>query len=569
MFRMSGIKKRMILLLLVLVLGLQCEASEQYNTVKQLTEADIQEINNGQAVLVFGNGGYLSFLKGRFYDKPVEDYNKGIEALYGIAELLGLDKGSDFFCVYGESENGYITYTYKQRFGDHTIQNATIKIVLDQDGYPVGVSSSLTPHIGLSKEDYKISSEEAEKIVREHLGDDSIRIYSEHTMKTAVTVRCIAKHAWAVYTDNPNRLDDHVYLEHLIDYKGEYVASLPVFSMGNLDGDSVVQENVLSLFDGLEPAVYHGKVTCWDGSVREIEVPVAYSPLTGKYYMADLERHIMAADYRDYIMNDQLHVWYSTDNKVWPDEYLLTYESYIKVYDFYAARNMYSVDGFGMPILILTDFCDEYGNQIENAAYAGVRNGWACFFASKAGHYGECLDVIGHEFTHGVTEYSLGGNAYANEAGAINEAIGDIQGNIFENLAGVSDHEWLAGEQTGNPIRSLSDPEKYHLPSKVNGYYYFPMTDAPSTYNDSGGIHTNCTIIGHLGWLLYDKGMDLESEYRYWHTVTNLLTPNSGFAEIRAAMLLASDIDCLGTEWAEYIWQIWDDAYADNLSNSR
>ncbi len=390
-----------------------CHAEEQYNTTVQLTEEDLKEINDGKAVLAFNQDGYLSFLKGYFYDQPVVDYNKGIDALNGIAELLGLDKGSDFFCVYGESENGFVTFTYKQRFGANTIQDATIKIVLDPNGYPVGVSSSLTPHIGLSTaDDYRISAEEAEELVREKMQDESIKIYSEYTAKTAITVRRIAKHAWAVYSDNPNKTDDHVFLEHLIDYKGNYITSQPVFGMSEPEGDSVMQEQALSCFAGLEPAVYKGTVTGCDGIAREIEVPVSYSPVTGKYYLADLDRHIMAADYWDFVVNDQLHVWYSIDNEAWPDEYLITYESYIKVYDFYLARNMASVDGFGTPILILTDYCDATGELIENAAYAGINNGWACFYASAKGNFGECLDVIGHEFTHGVTEYSLGGNAY-------------------------------------------------------------------------------------------------------------------------------------------------------------
>lgn len=544
--------------------GLTCHAQEQYNTVQQLTEEDIQEINNGQAILVYGNNGYLSFLKGRFYDKPVDDYNKGIEALYGIANLLGLQKGSDFFCVYGESENGFVTFTYKQRYGSQTIKNATIKIVLDAEGYPVGVSSSISPYVGLSVgDDYRITAEEAEQMVRDLYPDETIRIYSENTAKTAVTAFCVTKHAWAVYSDNPDRTDDHVFLEHLIDYKGNYITAQPVFSMTNPEGDSVIQEMALSNFRGLEPAVYKGTVTCCDGTVREIEVPVAYSPVTGKYYLADLERHIMMADYWDFYMNDQLSVWYSTDNRNWPEEYLITYESYQKVFDFYAARNMYSVDGFGTPLLILTDFCDKNRRQIKNAAYAGIMDGWACFYASTEGNYGECLDVIGHEFTHAVTEYSVGGSVYENESGAINEAISDIQGNICENILGVQDEEWLAGQQSGEPTRSLSNPNEFMLPSQVYGDYYYPLSSAPAANNDYGGIHTNSVIIGHIGWTLYNRGMDLETEYRYWHTITNLLTPSSGFLDVRAAMFLAADMNLFGDSWTEPICQVWDQAYAE------
>ena len=53
----------------------------------------------------------------------------------GIAELLGLSRGSEFFAVYGEQdEYGYTYLTYKQRYGDLTLENAVLKIILDPQG---------------------------------------------------------------------------------------------------------------------------------------------------------------------------------------------------------------------------------------------------------------------------------------------------------------------------------------------------------------------------------------------------------------------------------------------------
>ena len=50
------------------------QTEKEYNTAFQLTEEKIQEMNNGKAVILYDENGYLSFLDGIFYDQPVRDY---------------------------------------------------------------------------------------------------------------------------------------------------------------------------------------------------------------------------------------------------------------------------------------------------------------------------------------------------------------------------------------------------------------------------------------------------------------------------------------------------------------
>ena len=57
-------------------------------------------------------------------------------------------------------------------------------------------------------------------------------------------------------------------------------------------------------------------------------------------------------------IRDRFVPWTSDDNTSWPEHYLMAYENYIKVYDFYKSYGLESVDGFGSPLLILTDYCD-------------------------------------------------------------------------------------------------------------------------------------------------------------------------------------------------------------------
>ena len=147
-------------------------------------------MNDGDADFLYSEDGYLTFLRGKYYEGKVTDPETGITSLFGIADLLGLSKGSEFFAVFGERDTrGYTYFTYKQRYGDLTLENAVLKIIVDPEGYTAGVVSSFTPNVGIAeKEESAITAEEAEKIVQEAYPEYEFRVYSEHTRQTSVTI---------------------------------------------------------------------------------------------------------------------------------------------------------------------------------------------------------------------------------------------------------------------------------------------------------------------------------------------------------------------------------------------
>ena len=82
----------------------QAATGENHNNVPQLKKEDILRMNQGNADFLYNDEGYVTFLRGRFYEDKVTDTEKGVESLMGIAELLGLSRGSEFFAVYGEQD---------------------------------------------------------------------------------------------------------------------------------------------------------------------------------------------------------------------------------------------------------------------------------------------------------------------------------------------------------------------------------------------------------------------------------------------------------------------------------
>ncbi len=201
------------------------------------------------------------------------------------------------------------------------------------------------------------------------------------------------------------------------------------------------------------------------------------------------------------------------------------------------------------------------GLYINNAAYVG---GGYIFYGDGDGrlfdYFAGALDVVGHELTHGVTEFTSN-LIYRNESGALSEAFSDIMGvsiEFFYQPAGDGQQraDWLIGEditrvQPGfirslqNPLSDLAaDPDHYSL-----------LRDVGTSF-DNGGVHENSTIVSHGYYLAVAGGRNRVSgvtvagvglanrdrmEQIFYRAWTFYLTPGARFTDARAATLRAAD----------------------------
>ena len=177
--------------------------------------------------------------------------------------------------------------------------------------------------------------------------------------------------------------------------------------------------------------------------------------------------------------------------------------------DFYAAtfqRN--SIDNAGMPIISTVHYDVAYCNAFWNGEQMtyGDGDGPACLPLSGG------LDVVSHELTHGVTEYTSN-LIYENESGALNEAFSDMMGNSAEfwaearNLDPTVEPDWLIGEDvipagvyggTTAGFRNMGDPKDDGDPDHYSERY--------TGTNDNGGVHTNSGIPNHAYYLAVNGG---------------------------------------------------------------
>ena len=513
------------------------------NMPYQLTIDDIQAMNPGSTVIdIYSNQGYLSLLIGKFYEGKVENMEDGIKSILGMAAMLGIGKGSEFFSVYKSHNNmGYTFYTYQQRYGGMTLRNATLRIAVDPDGYTAGLSCSFVPNAGMESQDPLINADEALELVRERNASQNLTYYPERTARMALPFLNRIFNCWVVYTSNPYATQsfDMPYLEHFVTTYGEYVCNMPANAFAT--GRDVALDHS-GYFDVMKVQTYSTTLTLEDGSQRAIEVPVSYNPNDSKYYLVDPSRKIAVAQYYDFNYSDYALNFVTSDTiDGWSQNNLLAYANYIILYDFYADHGLRSVDGFETPILITVDWCDENHKSVDNACFYGVNNGWACFGVSNINHMSDCVDVVGHEYTHGVTRQSMQGSLYSNETGAINEAYSDIMGNLAEmSLNYTEDRTWLVGERSGKPTRNMGNPNEYKQPAYVGDRYYKASVLYPeSDLNDNGGVHDNNSLLGHIAYMMDQTGMSYEEQITMWYMSIEMLTPYSTYSDVHGALLFS------------------------------
>lgn len=190
----------------------------------------------------------------------------------------------------------------------------------------------------------------------------------------------------------------------------------------------------------------------------------------------------------------------------------------------------------------------------------------------KWDYFSGALDVVAHELTHGVTDYTSG-LIYRNESGALNEAFSDIIGASVEFFfqdpgGGYLNADYLIGEDLTSPaagFRSMSNPQAYGHPDHYSRRYLGP--------SDNGGVHTNSGIANHAFYLAVEGGTNRTSgltvqgvgganrervEKTFYRAFTQMLPSNATFAIARAATLQAArDLYGAGSDVERAVGQAW------------
>lgn len=190
-----------------------------------------------------------------------------------------------------------------------------------------------------------------------------------------------------------------------------------------------------------------------------------------------------------------------------------------------------SINGAGMRIVSSV----HYGSGYQNAFWNGAQMVYGDGFSTAE-------DVVGHELTHGVTQYESG-LFYYYQSGAINESVSDVFGELIEKYYD-GDTDWLLGENL--PVgagRDMANPSAYGQPDKMSSLNYYTGSD------DNGGVHENSGISNKAAYLMADggsfngytvTGLGTAKVARiYYEANTNLLTSGSDYFDLYQALFQA------------------------------
>jgi Zn-dependent metalloprotease len=172
-----------------------------------------------------------------------------------------------------------------------------------------------------------------------------------------------------------------------------------------------------------------------------------------------------------------------------------------------------SIDDKGMKLIGSIHYDDiEDPAGFDNAFWDGNQmifgDGDGVMFVS----FTESLDVIGHELTHGVTQFTAN-LPYHQQSGALNESISDVFGSMVKQYTlkqTVDQADWLIGKEILAPailaqgsraLRDMRAPGTAFKntpfgddiqPGNMADYVNIPDDNDPR--NDAGGVHINSGI---------------------------------------------------------------------------
>ncbi|TFC09758.1 M4 family metallopeptidase [Cryobacterium sp. MDB2-33-2] len=208
-----------------------------------------------------------------------------------------------------------------------------------------------------------------------------------------------------------------------------------------------------------------------------------------------------------------------------------------------------SIDGHGLPL----EASVHYGRNYDNAFWDGERMVFGDGDGEVFNRFTASLTVIGHELTHGVTQFSAN-LAYEGQSGALNESVSDVFGSLVEQFAlgqSVAEASWLIGaglftdQVQGAALRSLKAPGTAYnddvlgmdpQPSDMSGYV--------DSVDDNGGVHLNSGISNRAFYLVAAElgGNAWEGAGRIWYdTLTSgTLRPRVDFSGFARATVTAA-----------------------------
>ncbi len=497
--------------------------------------------------ITYSETGIPKFIDGTYTKEKIKNSNEALMSLNTIKEEMHFNDVEEEFELISEEINDNITY-YKfcQKYKNIKVLNYELIISIDKNGNVLSLSGYYLPNIDIDI-NQKITTEEAEEIVKQDLGD---------------TTEIISNELFIYNNEENQRLIYQVDASNNDEIK-EYI----------IDANT---KEIIFTIDLMEYASYEYTGEGLNGTETiSIEEYQELMPFKTRYRFNDLNRKIEIKDGRtigidplsqlvgsifvpESITGDiengvfKISVGNNTKEEIVKDA-ITAMKNYEDIYDYYKntlGRDSY--DNKGGKIVVHVGIGTTSEQEFNNAFWLKGFNQMFIGRTKDKVSISKAKDILGHEFTHGVISKTadfakiLKNKNEANETSALNEGIADIMGSLIEG------NNWTIGEDAAWLLRDLKDPSKTNNPSaKGDGYWYpnlennsledfLKQNNIETIYDrDNGGEHRNSTVVGHAAYLMEEKGAVKSKEQLalLWYNSLFLMSSYSNFEDCALAVI--------------------------------
>lgn len=286
----------------------------------------------------------------------------------------------------------------------------------------------------------------------------------------------LAYHVIVSNLDGPNQYKQSVYVDAM---QSNIIASISEIAHTNIEGiantnyygeQRIIVDSLAADHYVLQDFTRGGGIITLNSSFEDFEDEDNFWNNFGNKEEVGTDAHYCAAAYYDYML----------DNFNWN-----------------------GLDGEGFELRSRV-----YGSE-NNRVNATWNGSFSTFFSGDCDQYGPLtsLDVVGHEFAHGFTEFTSG-LIYQDESGALNEAISDILGKAVEFTYDPENKTWLIGARfvltdADDHFRDMADPNTKNNPKLYAGRFWEFGT------RDNGGVHINSGVLNFWFHMLTEGKTDV------------------------------------------------------------
>ena len=545
------------LILLFVIIGSVCIFLFLSTKEKNLEEEFAENSSISYTMTSYTESGVPKFINGDFTDVVVTNEMDALNVLENISELGVKDAKKEFLLLSKDEANDVTYYRFQQLYENTPVYNQNVILAVGKDNHPTSFSGYYIPEILLN--DTKIMSEEEMKeLTLKEVGDgaeiESIEkmIYidkdsqASYVYKVIVTSPSIAKEMLRDANDGSLIFSSNLYDQALYEYTGAGINDI---------------EYTINLEEYFEAGTRINKYRFID-PVRNISISDCSNlgPVFSLLSSVITNNALFSSPYTLPMNNGVLY----TEDTEFLKNAITTMAHYEIIYDYYKnVLNRDSYDDKGSTIYICLGVSAETftNKDLNNAAWASAPFNRMIIGDFNGTSLSLSLDILAHEFTHGVISqtsnfsHSPKDKNQANESGALNEGYADVFGALIEGK------NWIVGDANQIPddlTRDISNPEQYGYPAMKGGEYYYPdhylqnrsiaeflednQFESLQDY-DRGGEHRNSTVVGYAAYLMYHNGAfeSMEEMAKVWYQSLFLLLSYSNFEDCALAIIESAE----------------------------